>query len=73
MEDILVGDEETAAGGGANKETGILSLYILWPSCPNTSEGTQPALLRSYYLQLSPAFPHCMGVARRPWWAQETP
>jgi hypothetical protein len=47
VEDILVGDEETAPGGGANKETGILSHYILWPSCPGTFEGTQPAVLRS--------------------------
>lgn len=29
MEDILVGDEKTAAGGGVNRETGILSLGIL--------------------------------------------
>lgn len=26
MEDILIGDKKTAAGGGVNKETGILSL-----------------------------------------------
>lgn len=67
------GGQETVPGGGANKETRSLSLCILWPSCPGTSEDTQPALLKFYHPQLLPAFPCCMAVAKRPCWAEKMP